>query len=193
MGQIAGVVRVWGATATEVLSACVSQARWVSIDHHLVLGPMTHEGITVHYLQTRTDGVVVMGCDGGTPSFSAPASWVIFQSTSCSKGIDYESLVVRRGDEVLASLTEGPDGDLEVKHAGAIVESIEQRWTEGGEPIPREKATTFAQLVEKWLPVIAADLGEARVVLTSEGDLASPPAAPTPEAEGIEYGDDIPF
>lgn len=193
MGQIEGVVRVWGATAAELLTACLAGASAVSIDTHLVLGPADRRGITVHYLQTRIDGVVVLAADGGTPSFSAPASWVIFQSTSCSKGIDYEVITIRRGDEPLLSITEGPDGDLQVTRAGVVVESSPQDWTAEGEPIPREKPTSFRELVEKWLPVIAAELGEGAGVLKPGCEPAPPSPESVPDGDVSEGGDDIPF
>lgn len=186
MGEIEGVVRVWGATAAELLSACAAGADVVSIDPYLVL-TTAGRSRTVHSLRTRTDGVVELVADGGAPSFVAP-SWIVFQSTSCSKGIHYEAVRLWRGDEVLLSVVEDPDGNLEVRRAGTVVESIPQAWTAEGEPIPREKPTSFGDLVDKWLSVIAAELGEGAAVLQPGGDLQT-----YPEEGAVEGSDDLPF
>lgn len=185
---------MWGATAAELVTACVAGAAAVSMDPHLVLEDDDGGAVTVHYLQTRKDGVVVVHADGGTPRFSAPPSWVVFQRVSCSKGIDYEGISLRRGDAPLLTISEGPDGDLEVARAGEVVESIPQKWMDA-KPVPRDPEVTFRELAEKWLARVAPGLGDAAAVLVPDGELAvreARSAGWSVDAALLE-GDEIPF
>jgi hypothetical protein len=162
-------LRVHGATTTEVLNLLVADLP--DVVRVRVDGALVAEGVwVVARLETREDGVVMLegSCARGCVfARSWPAAWTLHQQ-SFDDGVGFESIRVSRGDEVLWSLVQMPDGDLLAKR--------------GGELVARDELTddmTFASFCERHLPSLAATLGEAAVLL-SETDTAPPGTLPRP-------------
>jgi hypothetical protein len=134
-------------------------------------------------LETREDGVVVMHLQDcvGAPRILHP-EWVVRVHTSCSKGIDFDLLHVWLGERELLDVTQLPGGELSATVKGEVVQRA-----------PFDADVTFDELVARWSPTIAAELGPGHVVL-SDRDTApphskrvdGPPPAPRED-------DDIPF
>jgi hypothetical protein len=145
----------------------------------------------------RHDGVVELHVWDSSSVGALPAEWLVYRETSFSRGIDYESVDITLGHEILLSLREGPDGELVAQAGGQVIEEIRRRWAEDGSRLPAEgDDVTWPIFRSRHLRRVAPTLGEAAVVLSDE-DTASPTIA---SADGASVedspppeGDDIPF
>src|SRR5689334_3348166 len=106
MGERESTFRILGATATEVLQVVVGQlpsAARVTLGRS---GLIVDERWCVDSLETRNDGVVVLHVHNSASVGALPATWLVYKESSCSRGIDYETIDVTRGGEILLSLVE---------------------------------------------------------------------------------------
>ena len=194
MGRHTTEIRIHGASAPQVLAAIV---RGLPPDADVVLDGMLTiaiRGRASHLLSlgTRADGVVCLTVeDGGVPLVGLPPACVVYQHTSCCRGIDHESLDVVRGEVRLLGVSESPDGDLSVTIDDEEVVAIRRAWDPDGNRVPAPgDDVTWRSLVERHLPGLEARLGPAAVVLREGAATLEPRVSPAvfdPES------DDIPF
>lgn len=199
MGRHTTEIRIHGASAPEVLAALV---RGLPPDADVVVdGALTiaFGGDASHVLSlgTRDDGVVCLTVeDGGVPLVGLPPESVVYQHTSCCRGIDYESLFVVRGEVRLLGVSESPDGDLSVTIDDEEILEIRRVWDADGHRVPAPgDDVTWQALVDRHLPDLEARLGPAAVVLR-EGAASLKPRvgqAVVPSAALDPENDEIPF
>lgn len=194
MGEHQSTFRILGASAVEVLQTVVGQlpvtAR-VTLGHG---GLIVDERWCIDGLEARNDGVVVLHVHDSASVGALPATWLVYKESSCSRGIDYESIDITRGGEILLSLVEMPDGDLVARVGDRVIEEIRRPWTEDGERIPAEgDEVTWAVFRDRHLARIAPSLGDGAVVL-SAADTAPPEGVATRSGGDVSSGDDdLPF
>lgn len=172
-------IRILGGNAREVLRALLENGKEVSLEG----GYFRLDKAIIDGLGTRADGVVWLSIHeaGDLPPW--PPSWVVYRHTSVSRGIDWRSIQVTRGDENLADLSESPDGCLTASFGGVEVEVIERVDADGN---VIEDASDWQEFAARHLEALAVQLGAGKVVL-DDNDVVAPQGAAAADDDDVAF------